>query len=262
MTPARKISYVLMDPSGNRTILVETPVDAADQPRIAEALMKTEPSAEQTGFLSKSSGNSVTLRMAGGEFCGNAAMSAAVYRAEQNGMDAGNIQVLFESMSQPVQAGVKRRSDGYWDAEVEMPAPLSIEPAVMPDGNQFPVNRFDGISHVIIEQGMEEHAEQLARERCAALQADAVGLLYLDLEHSVLTPLVFVPGAGTMCWESACGSGTTAVGCWLARQRNKEVRLSLKQPGGILSIRADASGHAVLGGSVITLRRNTAAVIL
>ena len=52
MTQSRKISYVLMDPSGNRTILVETPVDVTEQPRIAEALMKEEPSAEQTGFLS------------------------------------------------------------------------------------------------------------------------------------------------------------------------------------------------------------------
>ena len=38
---------------------------------------------------------------------------------------------------------------------------------------------------------------------------------------------------------------------------NEEIYLSLKQPGGTLSIRADASGHAVLGGRVITLSRKT-----
>ncbi len=262
MTLTREISYVLMDPSGNRTILVETPVDAADQPRIAEVLMKKEPSAEQTGFLRMPADDTITLRMAGGEFCGNAAMSAAVYRAEQSGITSADIQVLFDGMTQSVKASVKRNADGSWDGEVEMPAPRSIETAVMPDGKRFPVVHFDGISHVIIGQGMEEHAEQLAKERCAALKADAVGLLYLDLEHSVLTPLVYVPGAGTMCWESACGSGTTAVGCWLARERNEEVQLSLQQPGGTLSVRADASGHAVLGGSVISLHRKTVAVTL
>ncbi len=262
MTDRKTISYVLMDPSGNRTILVETPVDVIDQPRVAEALMKEEPSAEQTGFLSRPADQAITLRMAGGEFCGNAAMSAAVYQAEQRGIASGNIQVIFEGMSQPVNASVKRNTDGSWDAAVEMPDPLSVESAVMPDGKRFSVVRFDGISHVIIEQEIEEHAEQLAKERCAALQADAVGLLYLDLEHSVLTPLVYVPGAGTMCWESACGSGTAAVGYWLARKRNEEVRLSLTQPGGTLSIHADASGHAVLGGTVIELHRKTVDVTI
>ena len=257
MTQSRKISYVLMDPSGNRTILVETPADVTEQPRIAEALMKEEPSAEQTGFLSMPGNHVITLRMAGGEFCGNAAMSAAVYQAEQSGITSGTIRVLFQGMSQPITAGVKRNDDGSWDAEVEMPAPISIETVFMPDGKQFPAVHFNGITHVIIEQGMEDNAEQLAEARCAALQADAIGLLYLDRERSVLTPLVYVPGAGTMCWESACGSGTTAIGCWMAREKNEEIYLSLKQPGGTLSIRADASGHAVLGGRVITLSRKT-----
>lgn len=257
MSLSREISYVLMDPSGNRTILAETPVDAADQPGIAEELMKQEPSAEQAGFVRLSSGNTVDLRMAGGEFCGNAAMSAAVYKAEQSGMVSGEVQVIFPDMPQPVKAFVRRNNAGYWDAEVEMPAPVSIETAVMPDGKQFPVVKFNGISHVIIEQGIEKNAETLARERCAALRADAVGLMYLDREHSVLTPLVYVPGAGTMFWESACGSGSTAVGCWMAREQNRNVRLSLRQPGGELTISADPSGHAVLGGRVTTLCRKT-----
>ena len=257
MTQSRSISYVLMDPSGNRTILVETPVDVIDQPRIAEALMKEEPSAEQTGFLGMPADHAITLRMAGGEFCGNAAMSAAVYQAEQCGMTSGDVRVFFDGASHPVRASVIQNSDGCWEAEVEMPSPLSIEMTEMPDGKLYPVVSFDGITHVIIEQGMEENAEQLAKERCAALGADAVGLLYLDLEHSVLTPLVYVPGAGTMCWESACGSGTTAIGCWMAKEKNEAIGIALSQPGGTLSIHADASGHAVLGGRVKTLCRKT-----
>ena len=47
-----QITYSLFDPSGNTTILVETPVPVEDQPAVASALMKAEPSAEQVGFVS------------------------------------------------------------------------------------------------------------------------------------------------------------------------------------------------------------------
>ncbi|MBQ9065732.1 MAG: hypothetical protein IJ123_09830 [Blautia sp.] len=90
----RSLRYSILDPSGNITILVETPVDILQQPAVASRLMKLHPEAEQTGFVnfqgradcSESStslrmpgeGSCASLRMAGGEFCGNASMCAAV----------------------------------------------------------------------------------------------------------------------------------------------------------------------------------------
>ena len=106
------IKYHVMDPTGNITILVETPVAEASQPFVAAKLMELEPEVEQVGFLTlaetpepdrsgclqqkmasqpektqqsekiplaESSQNKydIALRMAGGEFCGNATMSAA-----------------------------------------------------------------------------------------------------------------------------------------------------------------------------------------
>ena len=72
-----ELDYVLMDPTGNVTALVRTPAPAERQPELARILMDAEPSAEQAGFLSSGGdGADVALRMAGGEFCGNAAMCA------------------------------------------------------------------------------------------------------------------------------------------------------------------------------------------
>ena len=88
-----EIDYAVMDPTGNITILVETPVPEASQPFAAARLMELEPAAEQVGFLSSGrDGAELSLRMAGGEFCGNASMSAAVYEevrkmAARLGMD-------------------------------------------------------------------------------------------------------------------------------------------------------------------------------
>jgi len=73
-----ELHYVLMNPSGNRTILVETPVAKKDYKKIATGLMKAEPTAEQVGFLDITGPDAYKLTMAGGEFCGNATMCTRV----------------------------------------------------------------------------------------------------------------------------------------------------------------------------------------
>lgn len=66
------IKYNLLNPAGNMTIIVTTPVKENDRRFVADALMKAEPSSEQVGFL-----ESNVLNMAGGEFCGNATRCAS-----------------------------------------------------------------------------------------------------------------------------------------------------------------------------------------
>jgi diaminopimelate epimerase len=76
----REIKYCIFDPTGNITALVETGVEEARQPEVASLIMSRHPDVEQIGFVCFSEQNGdadVSLRMAGGEFCGNATMSAA-----------------------------------------------------------------------------------------------------------------------------------------------------------------------------------------
>ena len=80
-----EVEYCVLDPTGNITILVTTPVPVALQPRIAAELMRIIPESEQVGFLSQDDSCDIALRMAGGEFCGNASMCAAVYAVAKAG---------------------------------------------------------------------------------------------------------------------------------------------------------------------------------
>ena len=68
------INYAVLNPAGNITILVTTPVKETDRRFVASKIMKVEPSAEQVGFIE---GNN--LNMAGGEFCGNAVRCTSFY---------------------------------------------------------------------------------------------------------------------------------------------------------------------------------------
>ena len=253
----REIQYVLLDPTGNRTILVETSIPAGDQPRIAEKLMELEPTAEQVGFFSINGGRTC-LRMAGGEFCGNATMSAAALTVINQGIADGTVYVTVAGTPAPVAVSVKQLSDGSLQGTVTMPQPVRISTETFPDGETFPVVRFDGICHVIVESPLSRgRAERIAPEWCRYLNTDALGIMLFDRESQMLSPLVYVTEPETLFWEHSCASGTTAVGAFLAAQEGS-VSASLKQPGGTLHIEKDKDGSLRLTGTVRLLGRHIA----
>ena len=250
-----KADYALLDPTGNLTLLAETPAPPALQPRLAAALARLEPKAEQVGFFS-CAGERFSLRMAGGEFCGNASLCAAVLTAMARGADALTAVGQVSGADAPVTARVERQADGLWRGTVDMPRPEAIETVALPGGGTLPVLRFPGISHVILRAPLPgAQAEALAPVWCAALGASALGLLFFDEAARSLTPLVYVPGAQTLCWESSCASGTAAVGAFLAAEAGAPVCLTLRQPGGSLTVEAAPGGAPRLTGDVRVLKR-------
>lgn len=136
-----------------------------------------------------------------------------------------------------------------------MPKPLSISEAF-----GLPIVHFDGISHLIVERSgaltPEERAdaERCVRDWCEHLNVEGLGLLFLDRNERRMTPLVYIPGAGTLCWENACGSGTCAVGAWLAAEQAEPLTLALQQPGGTLEVRTSRTGPLTLTGTVKALK--------
>lgn len=249
------LSYVLFDPTGNRTLLVLSPVPVEAQPRLAARLMRCEPETEQVGFVSLADGG-FALRMAGGEFCGNASLCAAVLTAERRGLTALETAGQVSGAPEPVAVSVARRGEGLWRGTVTMPRPLGISEKALPGGGTLPVLRFPGISHVILRAPLPRpEAEALSSRWCAALGASALGLLFLDGAARALTPLVYVPGAQTLCWESSCASGTAAVGAFLAAEAGAPVCLTLRQPGGSLTVEAAPGGAPRLTGDVRVLKR-------
>ncbi len=236
------IEYYYLDPSRNITLLVTSPVLPEDRARIASELMLLEPTAEQVGFVR---GN--RLDMAGGEFCGNAALSAAALYCRENGIDEGSVKMSISGVHKELTVLIRRTSENGYTGTVDMPSSLGIRTV-----EGFTRVDFDGISHIIVEGNMEkEKAEELAKRVCAVLGADAVGVMLLDEKESRLTPLVYVPAADTMCWENSCASGTTAVGVYLADKYGSEITADFIQPGGILRVTASPNKKPAFTGTVI-----------
>ena len=253
-----RVEYYLLDPTGNKTILVDSPVPVPEQPYIASKLMEMEPETEQVGFLSMDEGCDLSLRMAGGEFCGNASMSTAVVAALKTGVKGGAFRLKVSGAAEPVKAEVRLLPDGRWDGMVKMPCPVSVEMVRFPgEEADFPVVHFEGISHVILEAAVDrEMAEKSAPAWCRFLGADAVGLMFLDRAASRLTPLVYVPAASTLFWENSCASGTTATAAYLAEKNGVPLTVTLEQPGGSLTVDVTEEQQFYLSGTVRAHRHN------
>ena len=245
------IEYGLWNPTGNRTILVESPVEEQAQPALAAQLMAAEPTAEQTGFVTCRE-DAVFLRMAGGEFCGNAALSAAACWCLRHGMAVGESTVVpVLCAGNTLFAAVSCTGENAFSCTIEMPRPREIT-AVTFEGRSYPLVWFDGISHLICETPMERAAaEAVIRPWCRQLGADGLGLLFWDREKEAMTPLVYVPGCDTLFWESSCASGTAAIGAYAARQAGGPVRMKLRLPGGTLGIQATPAGDLRLSGTTV-----------
>lgn len=251
------IKYHLIDPTGNITILVETPVKIENQPFIGKLLMEKEPICEQVGFISKGDNEcDIVLRMAGGEFCGNATMSTAAFFAKESNMQDGekkDIVVKVLGVQQKVLVTIERNGEEYLGT-VTMPRPLSItnENFVF-EGHKYryPVVAFPGINHLVVDDSLPiSMAEEAIKVWGKEKGYEGIGLMNLSRDHKELRPLVYIPKADSLVWESSCASGTTSVGAYFAYRDRKDCHFEFNEPGGKLTIDAYKDGSLKLSGKV------------
>ena len=170
------LHYCLFDPTGNITALVESAVEVPDQPAVANGIMCRHPEVEQVGFLSLPAFPALPyLRMAGGEFCGNASMCAAALTALRRGMKSetgSSLLLRVSGAQQPVAVCLQEEGEGCWAASVTMPPARSVEEQAFRFGDlqgMLPLVRMEGISHLLVEP--DSPFSRLLADRTAAEQA-------------------------------------------------------------------------------------------
>lgn len=259
------VEYWKVDPTGNITLIVETPVPRESQSRIAAELLRRDNDAEQVGFLEapEKTGARLRLQMMGGEFCGNAAISAAAIITCCLEPDGGSVRELFLDVSgSPDIVPVKISAEsGGCSGTVSMPLPESVSGFDFRLGDDtctLPLVRFPGICHCIVSGGLSrETAQRCIADWCRQLDAEALGLMFCDEAAGSLEPLVYVASTDTAVWESSCASGTAAAAAYLACARGVDVSISLSEPCGVLSAEAE-----LRGGEVRSLKLSGKAAIL
>ena len=254
----RELHYYLLDPTGNVTALVTDPVAPAQQPFAAAQLMQKEPTCEQVGFVNRNK-----LRMAGGEFCGNAALSAAAllcYRDPLPQAAERLVSLQVSGQEKAVEVRVTPQDDRAFLGAVSMPLPKAVAPCTLRfAGETYALTRVDfaGMTHLIAAQPIEKQtAEQAIKVWCQTLGAEALGIMLLSDGSRRITPLVYVPTADTLFWESSCASGTAAAAAALSLGKSGRQHYEFDEPGGRLCVDA-APDHLLLSGRVTFIKESS-----
>ena len=280
--------YTILDPTGNITALAEGPTDPFEQMLTAGRIMERHREVEQVGFLSNPEEINrmplefradwpffpdgtycdLYLRMAGGEFCGNASMcAAALWFLNGTGdlmrQESAAVTLGVSGVSGPVKVHIIREGAKLFRAGVCMPPALSVEyrPVYYRDkAGELPVVQMEGISHLIVSETSvfaalkndNAAAEEAVRLWCGMLGVKGLGIMFLeeDRGETGLTPLVYIPGSGTCFWENSCASGSAAAGMYQAYRTGHPVELTFREPGGMLKVESDPKGETWLWGHV------------
>ena len=242
-------------PSGNPTILLKAEdVPPARRAEVANAVMSPQHlGGEQVGYVRLD--GTPRLDMMGGEFCLNATRAFAsvldsLGLLERVG-DVTSGLVEVSGVDEKVAVRVTHSENALPFAEACLHFEELPEPELLPGGLRL--MRVPGIAHIVQSGAMPSSSELSAfcseQRRALALEKEeAVGHLWLGVPERGtqkgeapldLSPVVWVRDTATLCFESACGSGTLA--CALAEHaRTGAETFSITQPSGMaLSVRIE-----------------------
>ncbi|MBN1684088.1 MAG: hypothetical protein JW855_01435 [Gammaproteobacteria bacterium] len=224
--------YNIYRPSGNDTALVRAKIlDPHLKKLINDAILKKHTFVEQVGFIYQENGQ-FYLEMAGGEFCGNATRSAVVMFL--NGEKNQEIAIHVSGVIGVLNAGIDSEGNVY----TEIPIPKSN---FIQECADYSIIKLEGIVHFIVPQKTpiknKEKAKQLAKNllnKDSTIIKDflAAGVIFLTKQKHdfYIEPVVFVKSIKTFFYETACGSGTIAIGLLEAFRQKKNVKINICQP--------------------------------
>ncbi len=260
----KKLNYKIYIPSGNPTALViGIEKDIEKRKEINNYLMSKYDFVEQVGFISK---NNYELIMAGGEFCGNATRSAVKYYLNSK---PGNISIKVSGVKDKLNAGIDN-DNNVW---VDMPIIKGdFSKSVKRINSNSAIIKMYGITHMVIESGninkkynkeeLKEYAYEILEEY-NLLCENAAGVMFINKVNNniELYPVVFVREINTLFYETACGSGTTAVAIYESSKLYKNIDINVIQPSGkIINVKTIVNENNIvnvrISGQVLEYQEN------
>ena len=226
------INYAICKPGGNDTALVYGSDYTQEQKKcINDAIMKKHSNVEQVGFIDFN--KKTELQMAGGEFCGNATRSAANLYLEGK---AGSIKIIVNGKD-VINAGV----DDNKNAWCEIPLYHGADTITSNDDGIYFVKMNGMVSVVIQENIAVSYLQQKSKLKEAGMNIikkynlednEAVGVMFCEcIEGTIkINPVVWVKSIDTLFYETACGSGTTAVAMVKSFNEKRSLVVDIIQP--------------------------------
>lgn len=219
------IKYIKFTPGGNNTALViNNDYSKPEKKIINDYILGFDKSIEQVGFISK---NEYRLDMAGGEFCGNATRSATMYYLNNK---IGNIKINVNG-KYLLNSGIDEEGLIY----SEMPIIKSTDQIKKINEDIYLV-KLDGIVFLILEKNSDLNDKEIKEYSLSLLKKykltkyEASGVIFLS--NNKIKPIVYVKDINTCFYETACGSGTAAIGIYKSFISKESIEEDIIQPSG------------------------------
>lgn len=245
-----KLNYVKISPAQNMTVLITDYVNPEDHMMVSDAVMRYDSlNAEQVGFIVHPSrwDSKIGLKMAGGEFCGNALLSAAAYGTYKGLCPEGAFFADSSGVSVSLQCETRLVSQNTFCVRAEMPEPSSVKTisiALEEEVVTGSIVELDGIGHFVSEIWPDtKKLDGILEALITRVQSSAIGVIpYRKIAPGgyEIHPYVYVRGTGSRVFERACGSGSFSLGVHLFREQGEKI-IEVYQPGGIISVGAGPS---------------------
>lgn len=231
----KKTKLTIIRPGGNDTALIEGIPPKSLRKSINDEVMKKFPSIEQVGFYTYSKNNKkARLEMAGGEFCGNATRSLAYLLLEGR---KGTLDIKVSGTKDFLKTGIKKPNTAF----AQMPI-YEEEKRIRKVADDIYMVPLKGITQVITalpaisnEIFLKKTAREILDTYNLLSSVPAAGVMFIsEINGKIqIDPIVWVRDIQTFFYETACASGTTAVGLYLAKYKNLANKpISIVQPSG------------------------------
>lgn len=234
-----KYEFSIFRPGGNDTLLIKGILRKTLRKSINDTAMSKYLNIEQVGFYSYSNNAKLgRLEMAGGEFCGNALRSLAYLILDGK---KGELQFKVSGVNRILKAGVNKSNSAF--AQIPI---LVNSPNVKKLKDNLWIVELEGISHLITLSSKElgeNEAKKIAQKLlmktglldskpASGVMLVRKGKLPVDF---ICEPVVWVRDIRTFFYETACASGTAAIGIWNSLQvKNQRIILKIQQPSGYI----------------------------
>lgn len=231
---------VIASPSGNQTAVVFDDISGMDlaklNTQISNAWQKMRPNSqaiEQCCYLTKPINSQYLTKVVlfGGEFSGNTALVAVKLLFSQ-AAPKGLIEV--SGADKPLKYLVKNNF-----VSVGMPIPKNN--CASKKSKNIVIVQLEGITHYVILQ--DENAQNIKPNEYLQkirqlnyskneLEPPAIGVLKFNQYTNKATFLIWVKSINTLFDETACGSGTCAIGVAMSYLKQANTNINVVQPSG------------------------------
>lgn len=234
-TIQNKYEFTILRPGGNDQMLIKGIIPKEQKRAINDEMIKRYPNVEQVSFYEYNiKKNFAILELAGGEFCGNATRSLAYLLLKGK---RGELDIEVSGTSEKLKAGVKIKKTAF--AQMPVKKKQSLKRI---NKKLFRID-LEGITHLVSLEStdtlssnqLKSRALNILKKENLIYSIAAAGVMFIKEYKGFieLKPIVWVRDIETLLYETACASGTAAVGIYKTNENQKNSnKTKVLQPSG------------------------------